>query len=169
MENTEKQNLLQLLKVEEIVEFINKLGYKVDRSIIESTESDVVTELYCSILEKLGIVKKDKLKIKFDGMQNFSYPGLHDRPIYIIKLFNLTKKFISEIIGIENFSSSDLFSPNPKRTRKILSGLIKFFKFKQAEKDTHSTMKENHDNSILFYKDNLGKLERMNNNYLKTK
>ena len=86
MENTEKQNLLQLLKVEEIVEFINKLGYKVDRSIIESTESDVVTELYCSILEKLGIVKKDKLKIKFDGMQNFSYPGLHDRPIYIIKL-----------------------------------------------------------------------------------
>jgi hypothetical protein len=168
MELNEKFNF-SLLKVEEILEFINKLGYKVDRSIIESTESDIIVELYCSILDKLGIHKKEKLKIKFEGMELFSYTGLHDRPIYILKFFNSVKKFITDVIGVENFSSADLFTPNAKRTRRILSGLIKFFKFKQSEKETYSTMKENLDNSISHYKENLSKHERVNMNYLKTK
>ena len=47
-----------LMKVEEIVEFINKLGFKVDKTIIESNDSDTIVELFCSILDKLGIIKK---------------------------------------------------------------------------------------------------------------
>jgi hypothetical protein len=167
--NNENKNIVSILKPEEIVEFINKLGYKVDRNLIESTESDVILELFCSILDKLGVVKKDKLKIKFEGMENFSYTGLHDRPIYILKLFNSVKKFIIEVIGIENFATSDLFTPNPKRTRRILSGLIKFYKFKQAEKETYQTMKENLESSVMQYKENLTKYERANNNYNQTK
>ena len=82
----------QHLKIEEIVEFIQKLGFpKIDRTIIESTDSDVVVELLSSLFEKVGLLKKSELKIKFAGMGVFSYPTLHDRPIYIMKLFNSIK------------------------------------------------------------------------------
>ena len=43
MEVQEKQTQSQsMLKLEEIVDFINKLGYKVDKSIIESCDSDII-------------------------------------------------------------------------------------------------------------------------------
>jgi hypothetical protein len=168
METQEKQPQ-SLLKPDEIVEFINKLGYKIDKTIIESCDSDVIVELYSSIFEKLGILKKDKLKIRFEGMEKFSFPGMHDRPIYILKLFNSIKKFISDVLCIEGFTTSDLFTPNTKKTRKILSGIIKFYKFKQGEKDTYTTMKENLENSISQYKENMSKYERANSNYHKLK
>jgi hypothetical protein len=168
MEVNEKYSF-PLLKIEEIVDFVNKLGYKVDKTIIESCDSDVIVELYSSIFEKLGVVKKDKLKIRFEGMEMFSYTGLHDRPIYILKLFNSVKQFVSEVLNIENFSTTDLFTPNPKRTKRILSGIIKFYKFKQGEKDTYSTMKESLDNSISHHKENFNKNERVNSNYQKIK
>jgi hypothetical protein len=167
MENSDKSSAL--LKTEEIVEFINKLGYKVDKQIIECSDSDVIVELYCSIFEKLGLVKKDKLKIRFDGMDKFSYTGLHDRPIYIIKLFNSIKKFIHEVLLIENFTTSDLFTPNPKRTRRVLSSIIRFYKFKQAERETYNTLKETLDNSISQYKENSAKHEKYQTNYHKIK
>jgi hypothetical protein len=81
--------------LQEIVDFINKLGYRIDRYNIESNEPDTIVELYCSTLEKLGIVKRDKLKISFAGMEIFSYTGLHDRPIYILKFFNMILKRVS--------------------------------------------------------------------------
>jgi hypothetical protein len=169
---TEKQyekNSTQL-KIDEIVEYIQKLGFpKIDKSIIESNDSDVVVELFSSLLEKLGIIKKDKLKIHFQGMECFSYTGLHDRPIYIMKLFNSINKFIIEVLGVEDFSTADLFTPVSKRTKKILSGIIKFFKFKQSEKETYSMMKENLENSIAFYNEHKNKAEKAEVNYRKLK
>ncbi len=158
-----------ILKTEEIVEFINKLGYGIDKSIIENCESDIIVELYCSIFEKLGVLKRDKLKIRFEGMEKFSFPGMHDRPIYILKLFNSTKKFISDILGIENFTTADLFSPKLNRTKRIFSGIIKFYKFKQCEKETYTTLKQNLDNSISQYKESLNKFERAESSYHKLK
>jgi hypothetical protein len=158
------------LKIDEIVEYIQKLGFpKIDKNIIESNDSDVVVELFSSLLEKLGIIKKDKLKIHFQGMEHFSYTGLHDRPIYILKLFNSINKFVCEILGVEDFSSSDLFTPTSKRTKKILSGIIKFFKFKQSEKETHLMMKENLENSIAFYNEHKLKAEKAESIYIKLK
>jgi len=158
------------LKIDEIVEFIQKLGFpKIDKNIIESNDSDVVVELFSSLLEKLGIIKKDKLKIHFQGMEHFSYTGLHDRPIYILKLFNSINKFVIEVLGVEDFSTADLFTPASKRTKKILSGIIKFFKFKQMEKDTYSMMKENLDNSIAFYNEHKTKAKKAESIYLKLK
>ena len=170
MEVQEKQTQSQsILKLEEIVDFINKLGYKVDKSIIESCDSDIIVELYSSILEKLGIIKRHRLKIRFDGMAKFSYTGLHDRPIYILKLFNSVKKFMTDVLSVERFSTNDLFTPDSKRTRKILSAIIKFYKFKQSENNTYTTLKQNLENSVSEYNDVLNKYERANSNYQRLK
>jgi hypothetical protein len=127
------KNISSIIKVEEIVDFINRLGLKVDRNIVESTDSDTIVELISSALEKIGILKKERLKINYKGMDLFSYNGLHDRPILILKLFKLTRKFFTEILRIENYTASDLFNPNPKRTRKILGKLLLFHRFKQEQ------------------------------------
>ena len=168
--NEKSEKVSQPMKVEEIVEFIQKLGFpKIDRSIVESNDSDIVVELFSSLFEKIGLIKKDKLKIKFEGMGLFSYTTLHDRPIYIFKLFNSIKKFVVDIIGFGDFSTSDLFSPIPKRTKKILSGLIKFYKYKQAEKETYSMMKENYENSKALHDEEKLKSEKVETNFLKIK
>ena len=170
MEVQEKQAQSQsILKLEEIVDFINKLGYKVDKTIIESCESDIIVELYSSMLEKLGVIKRDRLKIRFEGMEKFSYTGLHDRSIYILKLFSSIKKFMSDVLSIERFTTNDLFTPDAKRTRKILSGIIKFYKFKQSENNTYTTLKQNLENSVSEYNDILNKYERANSSYQRLK
>jgi hypothetical protein len=156
-------------KIENIVEFIGNLGYKVDKTFLQSTDSDVIVELLSSILEKLGIFKKEKLKIRFEGLDKFSYTGLHDRPIYIIKFFNSTKKFFTDTLGVKDYSSLDLFSPSFKRNKKLLSGIMNFYAFKVGEKETFTTMKENLENSIHNYKENLTKYERVLNNFQKIK
>jgi hypothetical protein len=164
-----EKHAIQSLKIEEIIEFINKLGYKVDKNMIELNDSDVIIELYCSLLEKLGVVKKDKLKISFAGIELFSYTGLHDRIIYILKFFSIIKKFMIEVIGIENFNSSDLFTPNLKKTKRILTGLIKYYRFKNSETNTYNNFKENVENSKFILRENFIKYERIKANYIKIK
>jgi hypothetical protein len=159
------ENKNQILKVDEIVEFFNKLGYKIDKTIIENAEPDPIVEIYSSILEKLNVIKKENLKISFEGMSTFAYPGLHDRPIYILKLFNKMRPFITDILGIENFTTNDLFTPNPKRTKRILSSIIRFYKYKTVEKETYNTLKENLENSISVLKENNAKYEKSLSEY----
>jgi hypothetical protein len=135
----EKTNILSIAKAEELLEFLNRIGLKVDKSVIESTDSDTIVELFATILEKLGVLKKDRLKINFQGMEIFAYNGLHDRPIYIMKLYKLSRKFITEILKVDNYAPGDLFTPNPKRTKKILSKIYAFYRFKQEHQHLFST------------------------------
>src|SRR5690349_250551 len=100
------------LKIEEIVDFINKLGIKVNKPSIESGDPDTIIELYCTLLEKLGELKKEKLKINFDGMDYLPYSGMHDRPIYISNTYRVMKSFITDVLEINDFSTCDLFFPN---------------------------------------------------------
>lgn len=168
MEATEKFNF-PLMKLEEIIEILNKLGFKVDKTVIESEDSDQIVELYCSVFDKIGILRKDKLNMSFEAMKSFVYTGMHDRPLYILKLFNKIKPFIIDVLGIESFSSEDLFKPQPKRNKRILSGLLKFYKFKQSKLDIYTNLKKNLDNSILQVKDKVNKHERVFGHYTKIK
>lgn len=167
MDHAEKRNYPQVLKVEEILECVNKFGFKIDKSTIESEDSDTIVELYTSLLEKIGVLKKEKLKIKFEGLNMFHSTGMHDRPIYIMKLFYSMRDFIKETINFDAFETADLFDPNPKRTKKILSGIISYYKYKQAEKETYKHLKENLDNAVYNYKEALIKKDKTETLYEK--
>lgn len=129
-------------KSDEVIDFIQKLGSRIDKTTLEQNEPDTIIELYAFLMEKLGIIKKENLKIEFEAMPIFAYNNLHNRPIYIIKLFNYMNGFLTPTLSIDNFTTEDLFNPNVKRTRKILSAIIKFFKFKLGEKEFNDLAKE---------------------------
>jgi hypothetical protein len=131
MEAEKSNNIISLAKMDELVEFLNRLGLKVDKTVIETNDSDTIVELLSTVLEKLGVIKKDRLKMNFKGLEFFAYPGLHDRPIYILKLYKLSKRFISDVLRVDNYTLGDLLNPTPKRSKKILSKILAFYRFKQ--------------------------------------
>jgi kinetochore protein Nuf2 len=159
--NNQEKFSFPILKVEEITDFYNKRGYKIDKSVVESTDSDTIVELYCSLCDMLSLIKKEKLKIDFESMKFFSVPQLQDRPVYIFKLFYAIKKFMKETAMIENFSSGDLFAPNPKRTKKILSAVINFYKFKENQKEVYNNSKKMLESSQAMCKEQINKLEKV--------
>jgi hypothetical protein len=147
-----QESKMQIVKIEEMVEFINKLGLRqVDKTQIESTESDIIVELLCSVFDKMGIIKRETLKISFQGQNHFEYLHLHDRPIYIMKLFNYSKSFVKEVLKVENYISADLFTPKPLKTKKILNSLINYDRFKKSQKGFYQTMRSDFENSLGFY------------------
>jgi hypothetical protein len=161
MDNNQEKFSFPILKVEEIIDFYHKRGYKIDKSIVESTDSDTIVELYCSLCEMLFLIKKEKLKLDFESMKFFSVPQLQDRPVYIFKLFYAIKKFMKETAMIENFCTGDLFSPNAKRTKKILSAVINFYKFKENQKEIYNNSKKLLENSQALFKEQTNKLEKI--------
>lgn len=155
----------KIAKVEEVVEFCNKLGYPIDKTTLDKCESDTIVELYSSLLEKLQIIKKENLKIDFKRMSYFEYSGLHDRPIYILKLFLYMDKFMREVCKISDFTTNDLFNPNPKKTKNILGRIVKFFKFRKSEKELFNSINQTLTESINSKNDSMKKLEEIRNEY----
>lgn len=154
-------------RVEEVVEFCNKLGYPIDKMTLDKCESDTIVELYSSLLEKLQIIKKENLKIDFKRMSYFEYSGLHDRPIYILKLFLYMDKFVRDVCKINDFTTNDLFNPNPKKTKNILGRIIKFFKFRNIEKELFNSLNQTLTESINSKNDSMKKVEEIRNQYEK--
>lgn len=167
MEQSEKYP--NLVKIEEIVDFINKLGYRIDKGTIETTDSDTIIELYASLFEKLEILKKEKLKFNFSTLSKFNLNHQHEKYIQIMKLFNYMKVFVNDVLNIDNFTTADLFTPNPKRTKKILAGIMKYHKFKIGEKEHYLFLKQEVESSITKFKEVNDKYQRTFNKYQETK
>lgn len=132
MEKNDK-NSFTILRNDEIVEFLNKLGYQVDQSLLQKVDSDIVTNLLTSLLEKFGLLSSDDLKIRYNGLNLFSFPGLHDKILNYLVFFRLTENLFKETLLLEDYSTSDILNPSVKRFRKILSALINFLKFYEKE------------------------------------
>ena len=77
--------------------------------------------------------------------------------------------FVKNDLKVDDFNANDLFNPQPKRTKKILTKFLKFYKFKQDEKETYRIYKESLDASISTYKEALAKNEKLNKNLAKIK
>jgi len=108
-----------ILKNEEIMDFISKyFNLQVDIQVLRKPECDNIYDLYSKILDRANIVKLEKTnKLIYAGITKLSYPGLHDTTIFILKFFRQMKKFLNDILLINDFQTSDLFTPDQRRTR----------------------------------------------------
>lgn len=132
----------KIAKVDEVVEFLNKIGFPVDKTIFERCDPEVISELYTSLLERLQIIKRDNLKIELKGMQYFEYTGMHDKAISLIKLSKYVDRFMRDVLKVNDFSSQDIFNPIPKRTKAFIGRIVKFYKFKLAQREIFNELQE---------------------------
>ena len=130
----------KIAKIDETIEFLNKLGFPVDKSLFERCDPEVISELYISLLERLQIIKRDNLKLEIQGMQFFEYTGMHDKAICLIKLSKYVDRFMRDILKVNDFTSQDIFNPVPKRTKTFIGRIVKFYKFKLAQREAFNEL-----------------------------
>jgi len=69
------------------------------------------------------------------------YMEIFDEGMDLIAIFKLAKQ-LALISGIEDFSMKDIWNPQAKRFRAILSGMINFCRYKESQTAVMTTMKQ---------------------------
>jgi len=112
-------NSTPLLPNDDIIEFLVKnFNLLIDVQILRNPDCDNIYGLYSKIFDRANIIKIDNTnKIIFAGLCKLSYPGLHDTSIFLMKFYKQMKKFMDNVLFLNDFQSSDIFQPEPKRTR----------------------------------------------------
>ena len=145
----------RLEKPSEIVKCLIELGINVSESDIANPEKN--KELHQHIFVQLaemctGITREEMSQPVFKGLSALNYPELHEESTTNLNTFRACSKMM-ETCGIHSFTIKDFMSPDAKRSRKFLSGIINFLKFREERLGLLSELNSSRDALI----------ERLNN------
>ena len=114
---------------EEIIKYLNQIGIRVDKSVLDNPNSNQVIELYVSLLSHHNLINKDSLKIIPEELKNFSDSSGCEYYVRFTKTYIFAKYIFKNIIECnENFNIGDLLNPTSKRTKFFFVKLIKYCK-----------------------------------------
>eukprot|EP00742_Colponemidia_sp_Colp-10_P006056 GILJ01006481.1.p1 GENE.GILJ01006481.1~~GILJ01006481.1.p1 ORF type:complete len:504 (+),score=106.93 GILJ01006481.1:73-1512(+) len=119
------------LSIAEIVECSKDLNIPITEEELAKPEYQVMKEVYQSMVEICTEVSKEDLRqIQFHGMDYLPHPELHEDSVPTLAFFRQLQRLMSAA-GFGDVGMQDVFKPDPKRTRKILSAIINFAKFRE--------------------------------------
>lgn len=124
-----------LLKVNEIVSCSDELRVPIQTADLKTPQPPVIQKIFEAYLEMfLNLTQDDVKQPSFDAMM-LEYPELHEESFTkLVTMAAMTR--MMRACGIQDFSIQDIIRPEPKRIRKILSGLINFAKFREMQMGT---------------------------------
>jgi len=124
-----------VLRVNEIVSCSEELRVPITAKDLKEPQAAVVQNILESYLEMfLNLTVDDVKQPSFDAMM-LEYPELHEESFNrLVQMAAMTR--MMRACGITDFSGQDILSPEPKRLRKLLSGLINFAKFREMQMGT---------------------------------
>lgn len=123
----------RLEKPTEIVKCLNELGINVTEADIACPEKnkDLHQQVYVQLAEMCtGISREEMSQPVFKGLQALNYPELHEESTTNLNTFRACSKMM-ETCGIHSFTIKDFMTPDAKRSKKFLSGIINFLKFRE--------------------------------------
>lgn len=120
-----------LLKQSEISACLGELGMAVTPQML----SEPTEELVRPVLEKLtellkGSSRAEMATMDFAGMSVFAYPQLHEESIVEMGMMREILELCTHT-GMPDCTLLDVVAPDRARTRRILSALINFAKFRE--------------------------------------
>ena len=122
-----------ILKINEIILCLNELGLSVteDELVHPEKNKDQIRRVYEYLTEYCtGITREEMSQPAFCGLSKLTFPELHEESIPQINSFRACQKML-EVCGIGDYTIKDFMTPNSKRLRKQLSGILNFGKFRE--------------------------------------
>ena len=122
-----------ILKTNDIILCLNELGLTVAEEELLHPEKhkDQIRRVYEYLTEYCtGTTREEMAQPVFCGLNKLTYPELHEESIHQINSFRACQKML-EVCGISDFTIKDFMTPNAKRLRKQLSGILNFGKFRE--------------------------------------
>jgi kinetochore protein Nuf2 len=124
-----------ILKSSSICECINELmpPLKLTPDILEKADAAQLRIIYEGFIEILMAVTKEEMITANKEIlaQTITYPELHDGGSIPEVVFFYYLKTLMETVGIQDFTLRDLFEPQFPRTKRFLSAIINFAKFRE--------------------------------------
>lgn len=123
----------RLEKSSEIIKCLHELGINISENDILFPEKS--KEQCQSMYEQLaelctGVTREEMFQPSLRNDINIIYPELHEDSLMNLNAFRACSKMM-EACGIYNFTIKDFITPDSKRTRRFLSGVINFLKFRE--------------------------------------
>ncbi|EGG18303.1 hypothetical protein DFA_03797 [Cavenderia fasciculata] len=120
------------LPVSEILGPLQLFGVQFTEDDINKPQPDNIRKAYERILTTLtGYRKEDnQQQFKFSAVKLLTNPEMHDESTLEITFIRLFTKFI-RAIGIHDFGAKDIYTPQPARVKRILSGVINLAVFRE--------------------------------------
>ena len=116
--------LFKLLSFDEIADYLNKKNISIEKSQLNNINQLWFAELIVHLLTSMNIVKRDVLELTFKDHSSFSFPQMHEKQVFLLKIYYKLKPILLNSLNIKDFSSEDLFTPNQHKSNIIISGLI---------------------------------------------
>lgn len=153
------------LKFEEIGKCLNELGITASKEELTNPAND--KEFYRRVLESLteicsGVPKDEASQAAFAGLQQISYPELHEDSVPMINLFRAESKMM-EMCEIPDFTIKDLMNPTVSRCRRQLSGIVNFAKFREERLLLLSDLSATRESLLEHYEQLKEKNENLSN------
>lgn len=127
---SKKQYSYPILKRKEIIKCMKELGIIINDIDLKQPKEEKCKNIYSLILEKLMGINVLSSTIPHNKLSIFRYPSLHESSIMNIRLIREVTKFMQKV-GVNDFSISDLISPEPLRTIRHLSAIINFARWRE--------------------------------------
>jgi hypothetical protein len=106
---------------------------KLTPDILEKADAAQLRIIYEGFIEILMAVTKEEMITANKEIlaQTITYPELHDGGSIPEVVFFYYLKTLMETVGIQDFTLRDLFEPQFPRTKRFLSAIINFAKFRE--------------------------------------
>lgn len=123
----------RLEKTSEIVKCLKELNIIVKED--EILNPDKYREQCQLVYEQLaelctGITREEMSQPALQGLSAINYPELHEDSLPSLNTFRACSRMM-ETCGIHSFAVKDIIAPDSKRSRRFLSGIINFLKFRE--------------------------------------
>ncbi|PIL23710.1 hypothetical protein GSI_13459 [Ganoderma sinense ZZ0214-1] len=130
------------MSVAEIVDAFTGWGYSVSPEQVARPTSDFVVGVYCACLEQVTGITLDTLQEAIDkSLTSTDNPDLYSGALAHNLLLYHIQRF-ANAAKINDFSSKDLYFPDPDRTRSIFSAFINFIKFSEQSEAFINRLRE---------------------------
>ncbi|XP_063933347.1 kinetochore protein Nuf2-like isoform X1 [Zophobas morio] len=117
----------------ELLQGLLTFGIALSEQSYKNPQREEITEIYFVLVEKvMGIKASDFSQLEFSALESFEFPSLHEESVPKLTLIKALF-YLMNICGVQDFILKDLTHPEFQRTRRNLSALINFKKFRATQ------------------------------------
>eukprot|EP00873_Tetraselmis_striata_P024326 jgi/Tetstr1/444590/TSEL_032440.t1 len=131
-----------LLSTSEIVSCLAEFDLPLEEAQLAKPTHDAMRAVYESVVHVLVEVSREELlQPVFSAIDALEFPELHDESIPAMSLLHHLTRLMTSA-GVKDFGLKDLYKPDPTRTRRNLSAIINFAKFREEKLVPYTQLQE---------------------------
>jgi len=157
---TQKKYSFPILKRKVIITCMKELEIALKENDLKSPQEEKIKCIYAAVLEKLLNINVLNKQIPFNRLNLFEHPQLHESSIISVRLFREMIKFM-RMVGVTDFSISDLMAPESSRTVRNLSAIINFARWRSQKFQIYLSSKAKLDELQQKYMDIIDENKRL--------